>query len=69
MLVPHEVSLGWVYLPPLALAVLFGIVGAWVVSRLLNRSGLSRYFWRPQVAFLGLIAICGSLFALFILAP
>jgi high-affinity Fe2+/Pb2+ permease len=69
MLVPHEISLGWVYLPPLVLAVLFGIVAAWVFTRWLNRTGLSRYFWRPQIAFLGFIATFASLFALLVLAP
>ena len=69
MLVPHEISLGWVYLPPLAISVLFGIGAAWVFTRWLNRTQLSRYFWHPQFAFLGFIAAFGSLFALLVLAP
>jgi hypothetical protein len=69
VLVPHEISLGWVYLPPLAVAVVFGIVAAWAFTRWLNRTRLSRYFWRPQIAFLGFIAAFGSLFALLVLPP
>jgi len=66
---PHEISFGWVYFPPLLFALVFGILVAWFVSGLLNRSGLSRYFWRPPIAFLGFIVIAASLFSLFIMAP
>jgi hypothetical protein len=66
---PHEISLGWIYLPPLLFAIVFGILVAWIVSELLNRTGLSRFFWRPPIAFLAFLAIAASLFALFIMAP
>jgi len=66
---PHEISFGWVYFPPLFFSILFGIVAAWIVTGLLNRTGLSRYFWHPPLAFLSFILIFGSLFGLFVLAP
>lgn len=66
---PHEISLGWVYLPPLLIALVFGILAAWLIGEVLNRTGLSRYFWRPQIAFLAFVVIAASLFALFIMAP
>lgn len=69
MPIPHEISFGWVYVPPLALVVLFGIITAWIISVVLNRTRLSRYFWRPPIAFLGFVLIMSSLFGLFILSP
>ena len=69
MQVPHEVSLGWVYFPPLAVVILFGIAAAWILAIVLNRTGLSRYFWHPPIAFLGFVLIMSSLFGLFILFP
>jgi hypothetical protein len=69
MSVPHEISFGWVYIPPLAVVILFGISAAWIISTVLNRTGLSRYFWRPPLAFLGFALIMSGLFGLFILFP
>jgi hypothetical protein len=67
--IPHEVSFGWIYFPPLLFAIVFGILVAWIVSGLLNRTGLSRFFWRPPIAFLAFLIIAASLFALLIMAP
>jgi len=69
MPVPHEISFGWVYFPPLAFVILFGIAAAWIIAVVLNRTGLSRYFWRPPIAFLGFVLIMSALFGLFILTP
>jgi uncharacterized protein DUF1656 len=69
MLIPHEISFGWVYFPPLAVVILFGIIAAWIISAVMNRTGLSRYFWRPPIAFLGFALILSGLFGLFILSP
>jgi hypothetical protein len=67
--VPHEISFGWVYVPPLLLDLLFGFLSAWVLAGWLNRTRLSRYFWNPPVAFLALVGIFGTLFALFVISP
>ncbi len=66
---PHEISFGWVYFPPLFFAILFGVLAAWALAGWLNRTNLSRYFWRPPIAFLAFVLIFGALFALFIIAP
>lgn len=67
--VPFEVSLGWIYLPPVIFVVLLGLVGGWIVGRVLNRTGLSRYFWHPPLAMLAISAILSALIGLFVLAP
>ena len=56
-LIPHEFALGGVYLPPLLIAALFGVVAAVVTAQLLNRYRLSRYFFYPPLMFVGLTVI------------
>jgi hypothetical protein len=67
--VPSEVSWGWIYLPPVLFVVALGFVGAWILTRSLNRTGLSRYFWHPPLAMLGLTVLLSALIGLFVLAP
>ena len=67
--IPHAISFGWVYFPPLFFDILFGVLGAWILAGVLNRTNLSRYFWRPPVAFLAFVLIFGALFGIFIIAP
>jgi len=66
-LVPHELNIGGVYLPPMLVAALFGIVAAMVTARLLNRYRLSRYFSYPPLVFLALIVIYSVLIGTFII--
>jgi hypothetical protein len=68
-LVPSEVSLGWIYLPPVLFIFLLGISGGWIVGRILNRTGLSLYFWHPPLAMIAISAILCVLVGLFVLVP
>ena len=63
--IPSEVSLDWVYLPPLMIAVLLGLLAAYAVTRLLNVTGLSRYFWNPDLALIAFWVLMTSLIGLF----
>lgn len=54
---PHEVDVFGVYLPPFLVAGLTALFASWVTLRALNRFRLSRYFWRPELVFVSLIAI------------
>jgi hypothetical protein len=65
-LIPAEVNVGSVYFPPALLACVLGLVGAWVVVKLLDRSRMSRFFWHPQLAALAIWA-CMSLVCRFVL--
>ncbi|MHC4957645.1 MAG: DUF1656 domain-containing protein [Planctomycetota bacterium] len=67
--VPSEISWGWIYLPPVIVVVALGAVGAWILTRILNRYGLSRFFWHPPLAMLALAALLSALIGLFVLAP
>ena len=67
--IPSEISLDWVYLPPFLITVLLGYLAAYGVTRLLNATGLSRYFWRPEIGFLAFWVMLTSLIGLFFLPP
>ena len=54
---PHEVSLGGIYLPPLLVASALGLVATLATVRLLNHYRLSRHFFYPPLVFLALVVI------------
>lgn len=49
MPVPHELSLAGIYLSPLLVASLLGVLIALVTARLLDRYRLSRHFAHPAL--------------------
>ncbi len=67
--IPVEISYGGVYLPPLFFVVLFGVISAYFISAILNRTGLSRYFWHPPLAFVALTLLMTSLIGLMFFSP
>ena len=66
---PSEVQILSVYFPPLLVAIVAGLLCAMLVTRLLNQSGLSRFFWHPPLANAALWLLATALIALFIIAP
>ena len=64
---PHEFAIGGVYMPPLLVASLFGVIAAVVTARLLNRYRLSKYFFYPPLVFLALMVIYTVLFGTFVI--
>jgi len=54
---PHEFTIGGVYLPPLLIASILGALAAVVTAALLNRSRLSRFFYYPPLIFVALAII------------
>ena len=67
--VPSEVQILGVYFPPLFVAIVIGLLCAMVVAQLLNRTGLSRFFWHPPLANAALWLLASALIGLFIIAP
>lgn len=55
--IPHEFALGGVYMPPLLVASVFGMMAALLTTNLLNRYRLAKYFFYPPVVSLALIII------------
>jgi hypothetical protein len=67
--VPAEVQILNVYLPPLFLAIMAGLLCTLVVTKLLNRTGLSRFFWHPPLAGAALWLLATALISFFFITP
>jgi hypothetical protein len=63
--IPSEVAIGGVFLPPLLLASILGVMAASLTSMLLNRYRLSRYFYYPPLIFLAMAVIYTGLIGTF----
>jgi len=55
--IPHEIALGGVYMPPLLVAAVFGMMAALLTTNLFNRYRLSKYFFYPPVVSLALVIL------------
>ena len=66
---PSEVQILGVYLPPLFVALLAGLLCAILVTKWLNQTGLSRFFWNPPLANAALWLLTTELIAAFIITP
>ncbi len=67
--VPSEVQILGMYFPPLFVAIVLGLVCAIVGAKLLNLTGLSRFFWHPPLAFAALWSLATALIGLFVITP
>ena len=68
-LVPSEVSFDWIYFPPFFFTVVFGYLCAYGVTRILNVTGLSRFFWHPGLAFVAFWVLLTSVIGLVFIPP
>ncbi|UHD15654.1 DUF1656 domain-containing protein [Thiocapsa bogorovii] len=66
-LIPSEFAIGDVYLPPMLIATLLGMVLAWLTAHLLNRFRLSRFFFYPPLVLLALVVIYTVLIGTFVI--
>ena len=55
--VPHEFAIGGVYLPPMLIAAIIGIVAALLTTRVFNKLRLPRFFFYPPLVSLALMVI------------
>jgi hypothetical protein len=67
--VPSEVQVLGVYFPPLFVGIVGGLLCALVFAKLLNLTGLSRFFWHPPLAYAALWLLATALIGLFIIRP
>jgi hypothetical protein len=56
-LIPHEIALGEIFMPPLLVAGTLAVVATVMTVHLLNRYQLSRYFYYPPLVFVALTVI------------
>jgi len=64
--VPHEIAIGGVFMPPLLVAGILGVIASVVTARLLNRYRVSRYFFYPPLVFIALMVIYTVIIGTFI---
>jgi hypothetical protein len=65
--IPHEFAIGGVYLPPLLIAAILGVLGAILSAHLLNRYRLSRHFFYPPLVMLAMMTVYTVLIGTFII--
>ena len=66
-LIPKEFNISGVYLPPLLVAGLLGLVLAVLTAKLLNRYRWSNYFFYPPLVFLALAVIYTGIIGTFLI--
>lgn len=54
---PHEIAIGGVFLPPLLIASILGVLATMLTAALLNYLRLSRFFYNPPLVFVALAII------------
>jgi len=57
MLIAHEISLGGVYVPPLLIASIAGLIATLYSARLMDRYRISRHFISPPLVLLCMCVI------------
>ena len=68
-IIPWELSFESIYFPPFFFTVVVGFLCAFAVTRLLNATGLSRFFWHPGLAFVAFWVLLTSVVGLVVLPP
>jgi cytochrome c oxidase assembly factor CtaG len=66
-MMPKEIDIAGVYLPPLLIVGVSALVAAWITSWLLNRFRLWKFFSHPQVAFLAIVVLYTAIFDAFLM--
>jgi hypothetical protein len=64
---PHEFAIGGVYLPPLLVAAVFGVLLAILSGRLLNRYRLSQHFFYPPLVMVAMMVFYTVLIGTFVI--
>ncbi len=66
-MVPHELALGEIYVPPLLVVGTIALLLGYATIRLLNRYRLSRHFVAPALVFVSIVAIYAMIIGKFII--
>jgi hypothetical protein len=57
MPVPAEIAIGDIYLPPMLVAALLGMIAVAITARVLDRYGWSRNFFYPPIVLIALTVV------------
>lgn len=64
---PHEFAIGEVFMPPMLIASLLGVIATVLTVRQLNRYRLSKYLSNPPLVFLAIAIIYTVLISTFVI--
>ena len=59
--IPAELNLLGIYFPPFLLICLLGLMLSVVITTALNKTGLSRLFWHPPLAFFAIWVLVSAM--------
>lgn len=62
MMIPHEIHIGEVLIPPLLVAGTLGLIATTITTRLLNKYRLSKHLFYPPLVAIALMVIYTMLF-------
>ena len=65
--IPSELTIGGVYVPPLLIASILGVLASILTAKYLNHFRLSRFFFYPPLVFLALAIIYTGLIGTFLI--
>ena len=65
-MVPKELDIAGVYLPPSLVVGLMALAAAWMTASLLSRIRFTRYIVHPPLVFLSIIALYFAAFGTFV---
>ncbi len=67
MNIPAEFTIGGIYMPPLLMASVLGVITAMIIARLLNTYRLSKYFFYPPLVFVAMAIIFTMIYGVLII--
>ena len=67
MNIPAEFTIGGIYMPPLLMASVLGVITAMIIARLLNAYRLSKYFFYPPLLFVAMAIIFTMIYGVLII--
>jgi len=67
MNIPAEFTIGGIYMPPLLMASVLGVITATIIARLLNTYRLSKYFFYPPLVFVAMAIIFTIIYGVLII--
>jgi len=67
MNIPAEFTIGGIYMPPLLMASVLGVITATIIARLLNTYRLSKYFFYPPLVFVAMAIIFTVIYGVLII--
>ncbi|PLW98191.1 MAG: DUF1656 domain-containing protein [Marinilabiliales bacterium] len=57
MFIPHEIYIGEVFIPPMLVAGILGVITASITAKIFNKYHLSKHFFYPPLVVVALMVV------------